>query len=66
MARVRLLCPLRGSFRVPEEPRPVSHLPIGYELEVSEDDAVRMVRRNQAVRVDAPKPKKKASKPKEG
>lgn len=65
MVRVRLLCPLRGSFRVDGSPRPVAHLPAGAEIDVTEDDAVRYERRRQAVRVAPPK-KKKASKPQEG
>jgi len=66
--KVRILCPMRGAFRVEGEPRPVPSLPAGAVIEVSDDDAERMIRRRQAEAVKAPAPKKakKASKPKEG
>lgn len=62
MIKVRLLCPMRGSFRVEGEPRPVSSLRAGDEIEVSEDDAIRLVRRRQA-EIVKPKKAKKATKP---
>ena len=69
--KVRLLCPMRGAARVEGEPRPVPSLPAGSVIDVSEDDAERMIRRRQAEAVKASKPKKakkakKADTPKEG